>query len=301
MMAVLIAAVCSAASAQLTEPVTFGEAVVVEQTSPGLVPSMKFDHINVYASDLSFVRTATTMPLLQAPGAITFSSSGDIFLAQPCDLSCVQIHRYQQSESETLFGDSIHDWIRSMQFVASGDLVAAYASGSFGRFDAQGRLIRVIRAPEAAGAFGFDVDSDQCTIVYSNLHLLAMINICSAEPLSIPLPLRPAADFFGVRFLPNGNILAGSRGAIYEIDRRGAFVRRFTTSERGYGEVVLDPDGVSFWTSSDNRLFRFDLTTGNLIAGPVWLRNAAYGARSMAVRGEWRLAMYPARRRSVRR
>ena len=103
-----------------------------------------------------------------------------------------------------------------------------------------------------------------------------------------------------MRFLPNGNILAGSRGAIYEIDRRGATVRRFATSEQGYGEVVLDPDGASFWTSSGNRLFRFDLATGNLIAGPVWLRNA-YGARSMAVRGEWRAAMNPARRRSVRR
>jgi hypothetical protein len=299
--ALLTAAVCCAASAQLTQPVAFGQAVVVEQSSPGLVPSMKFDYINVYASDLAFVRTATTMPLLQAPGAITFSGPGDIFLAQPCDPSCVQIHRYQQSGSEMLFGDPIHDWIRSMQFVASGDLVVAYASGAFGRFDAQGRLMRIIRAPEAAIAFDFDVDGDQCTIVFSNLRMVAMINICSEEPVSSPLPRRPAADFFGVRFLPNGDILAGSRGAIYELDRRGATVRRFVTSEQDYGEVVLDPDGASFWTSSGNRLFRFDLITGNLIAGPVWLRNAAYGARSMAVRGEWRAAMNPARRRSVRR
>jgi hypothetical protein len=103
-----------------------------------------------------------------------------------------------------------------------------------------------------------------------------------------------------VRFLPNGNILAASRGVVYELDRRGRALRSFITAEEDFGEVALDPDGTSFRTTANNRLFRFDLITGNPIGQPTLLRNCAYGARSMAIRGEWRAAMHAVpHRRSV--
>jgi len=288
-------AVGGVASAQLTQPVAFGHAVIVEASSPGLVPSMKFNYINLYGPDLEYVRTLASAPLLRSFGAIAFSSSGDIFLVEPCDPLCVQIKRYQQSGSVTDFGAPYNDSIHAMQFVASGELIVAF-SVVFARFDANGGLIQTTALPERT-LFGFDVDRDQCTVIFSSVHVLVATNICTAGH-----DVRLPGDFSGVRFLPNGNILASSRGVVYELDRRGAIVRRFITSYIDSGEVAVDPDEKSFWATSGNRLFRFDLTTGNVIAGPVWLRTAAYGARSMAIRGEWRAAMHPvSRRRSVTR
>ena len=289
-LALLTAAVCAAASAQLTQPVAFGHAVIVEMNSPGLVPTMKFNYINLYGPDLEYVRTLASAPLLRSFGAIAFSSSGDIFLVEPCDPLCVQIKRYQQSGSATDFGASYNDSIRAMQFIASGELIVAF-SAVFARFDANGGLIQTIALPERA-LFGFDIDRDQCTVIYSSAHVLVVTNICTAGH-----DVRLPGDFSGVRFLPNGNILASSRGVVVQLDRRGAIVRRFITSYIDSGEVAIDPDEKSFWATSGNRLFRFDLTTGNVIAGPVWLRTAAGGARSMAVRGEWRAALNPIPRR----
>ena len=306
----LTAAVCCAASAQLTQPVTFGEAVVVEQNSPGLVPSMKFNYINSYGSDLSFRRTLATAPLLQSPGAITFSATGDIYLAEPCTAPCVQrIMRYEQSGGVTPYGEPLSDYIRSMTFLANGDLAAAFGvSGSpdsprayFARLDTNGRMIKTVDLPDFI-IFGFDVDRDGCTVVFTGVRTLAVANLCSADIPVKSLPQTPNVGFSGVRFLPNGNLLASSPGAVYELSRNGVVLRRFVTSDDGLGEIVIDPDGTSFWATCGNRLFRFDLTTGNVIAGPVWLHNAAYGARSMAVRGEWRAALHPRpRRRSVGR
>ena len=287
---VLTAAVCSAASAQMTQPVAFGHAVIVEMSSPGLVPTMKFNYINLYGPDLEYVRTLASAPLLRSFGAIAFSASGDIFLVEPCDPLCVQIKRYQQSGSATDFGTSYNDSIRAMQFIASGELIVAF-SAVFARFDANVGLIQTIALPERA-LFGFDIDRDQCTVIFSSAHVLVVTNICTAGH-----DVRLPGDFSGVRFLPNGNILASSRGVVYELDRRGAILRRFITSYINSGEVAIDPDEKSFWATSGNRLFRFDLTTGNVIAGPVWLRTAAGGARSMAVRGEWRAALNPIPRR----
>ena len=308
--ALLTAAICCPASAQLTQPVAFGEAVVVEQSSPGLVPSMKFNYINAYGSDLSFRRTLAAAPLLQSPGAITFSAVGDIYLAEPCAAPCVQrIMRYEQSGGMTPYGEPLSDYIRSMTFLANGDLAAAFSvSGSpdsprayFARLDTNGRMIKTVDLPDFI-IFGFDVDRDGCTVVFTGLRTLAVANLCSADMPVKPLPQTPNVGFSGVRFLPSGNLLVSSPGAVYELSRNGVVLRRFVTSDDGLGEIVIDPDGMSFWASCGNRLFRFDLTTGNVIAGPVWLHNAVYGARSMAVRGEWRAALHPKpRRRSVRR
>ncbi len=289
--------------ALLLIPIAFGDAVVVERGSPGLVPSMKFSYINSYGSDLSYQRTLAAVPLAQTPGAIAFSPVGDIYLVEG-----PRIIRYQQSGSAMPFGEPFTDSIESIAFTATGDVLVAFnVTGfptapriDFARLDANGRMIENIDLPEVIGVFGFDVDHDGCTVVFSGPRMLAMTNLCSSSREVKPLPRRPSGDFFGVRFLPSGNILVGSRGVVYELERDGATVRVFTTDAENFGHVVIDPDGSSFWTTSNNRVFRFSLATGSLLAGPVWLRNAAYGARSMAVRGEWRAAMHPIpRRRAV--
>ena len=277
--------------------IAIGDAAVLERNSPGLVPSMHSNYINAYAPDLAFAGTIALFPLLNSPSAITFSPTGDLFVAEACDPSpCRQIRRYGPSGFPTPFGDPIHDWAKSMEILPSGDMIVLL-SGVLGRLDADGRWIESTPLPIATLFNGFDVDRDQCTIAYAALDKIGLVNICSgAEPVT----LSTAGNFFDVRFLPNGNLLLASRGVVYEIDRRGMLLRSFTTSESDYGLLAIDPDGMSFRTTAGNRLFRFDLITGNQIAQPVQLRNAAYGAVSMAIRGEWRAAWNPApHRRSV--
>jgi hypothetical protein len=278
--------------------ILIGDALVVERNSPGLVPSMKTDYVNAYGPDLAFLQTVATFPLLRAPGAITFSPSGDVLLGEFCDPSpCTQIERYDSSGNAKPFGAPIHDTVQSMQFVASGDLIVLQ-SGVLTRLDGDGRGIGSTPLPVATLVLGFDIDRDQCTVVFAGLDKLGITNICSDGAATELLPVF--GDFFDVRFLPNGNILGASRVVVREIDRHGRTLRGFITSEQDYGEVALDPDGTSFRTTANNRLFRFDLVTGNSIGQPAQLRNCACGARSMAIRGEWRAAMHPApHRRSV--
>lgn len=278
--------------------ISIGDALVVERNSPGLVPSMKQDYVNAYGLDLAFIQTVASFPLLRAPGAITFSPSGDVLIGEFCDPSpCTQIERYDSSGNAKPFGAPIHDTVQSMQFVATGDLIVL-RSGVLSRFDADGRWIKSVPLPVATLVAGFDVDRDQCTVAFAGLDKLGITNLCSDGPAAELLPVF--GNFFDVRFLPNENILVASRGVLLEVDRHGRALRRFLTYEEDYGELALDPDGTSFRTTANNRLFRFDLITGNPIGQPAPLRNAAHGARSMAIRGEWRAAMHPApHRRSV--
>jgi hypothetical protein len=275
--------------------ISIGDAVVVERNSPGLVPSMKSDFINAYDSDLNFIATVGAFPLLRPPGAVAFSPSGDLFLGEFCDPSpCAQIQRYEPSGTATPFGPPLHDSLQSMEFIAPGDLIVLL-SGALGRFDANGRWIGSTPLPVATLVSGFDVDRDQCTVVFAGLDKLGITNICSESRAAELLPIF--GNVYDVRFLPNGNILAAADGAVFELDRRGTVLRRFLTSNEDSGEVALDPDGTSFRTTANNRLFRFDLITGNQIGQPAPLRNCVYGARSIAIQGEWRAAMHPATRR----
>ena len=70
-----------------------------------------------------------------------------------------------------------------------------------------------------------------------------------------------------VRFLPNGEILAFD------------------------GNIAITPDGTAFVGVTENTLARYDIATRQVLAGPEPLRNAAYGAQSIVIRGEWRAAL----------
>src|SRR5205807_5663924 len=108
--------------------------------------------------------------------------------------------------------------------------------------------------------YGLDVDAGQCTVIFAGLDTLGLASICAdVRPQFLAVP----GNFFDVRFLPNSNILAASRGAVVEVDRNGTVLRSFITSESDYGFLAIDPDGTSFRTTANNRQFRFDLITGN--------------------------------------
>jgi len=248
--------------------VQFGDILALENSSPGLNPYMKVNYINEYAPDLAYVRSAAYYPLLQSPTALTFSPSGDLFVGEYCEPSpCVQITR-----AGAPFGEKIHDALRAMQFVANGDLIVLL-SGVLGRMDADGRWIESVPLPDATFIFGFDVDRDQCTVALAALDRVIVMNLCTGSQLKV-IPLR-AID---VRFLPSGEVLAFN------------------------GSLALTPDGTAFVGVTDNSVAKYDVASREQLAGPAPLRNAVYGVRSIAIRGEWRAALnLPVRWRSPSR
>ena len=237
--------------------VQFGDVLVLENNSPGLNPNMKVNYINEYAPDLTYVRSAAYYPLLRSPAAMTFSPSGELYIGEYCEPSpCVQITR-----DGAPFGKKIHDALHAMQFVANGDLVVLL-SGVLGRIDSDGRWIESVPLPAATFIAGFDVDRDQCTTALAALDRIMVMSLCSGLQLkTIP---RRAAD---VRFLPNGEILAFD------------------------GNIAITPDAAAFVGVTQNSVARYDLATRQQVAGPAPLRNAVYGVRSIAIRGEWRAAI----------
>ena len=248
--------------------VQFGDILALENSSPGLNPYMKTNYVNEYAPDLTYVGSAAYYPLVKSPSAITFSPSGDLFVAEYCEPSpCVQI-----TKAGMPFGEQIHDAVHAMQFVANGDLIVLL-SGVLGRIDANGRWIESVPLPDATFIFGFDVGRDQCTVALAALDRVIVTSLCTGLQ-SKTIPER-ASD---VRFLPNGEILAFN------------------------GYIALSPDATAFVAVTENSVSRYDLATRQQLAGPVMLRNAVYGVRSIAIRGEWRAALnLPIRWRSPSR
>ena len=248
--------------------VQFGDTLALENNSPGLNPSMHSNYINEYAPDLTYVRSEAYYPLLKSPSALTYSPSGDLYVAGYCEPApCVQITRAGEP-----FGEKIHDAVHAMQFVANGDLIVLL-SGVLGRIDANGHWIDSVPLPDATFIFGFDVDRDQCTVALAALDRVIVMSLCTGTQLET-IPGR-AID---VRFLPGGDILAFN------------------------GNIALSPDGTEFVGVTENSIARYDVATRRQLAGPVPLRNAAYGVRSIAIRGEWRAALnLPVRWRSPSR
>jgi hypothetical protein len=243
--------------------VQFGNLLALENNSPGLNPSMHLNYINEYTPDLTYVGSAAYFPLLQSPSAMTFSPAGDLYVGEYCEPSpCVQISR-----NGVPFGEKIHDALHAMQFVANGDLIVLL-SGVLGRIDANSRWIESVPLPAATFIFGFDVDRDQCTVALAAQDRVIVMSLCGqTEPKTIP---GRALD---VRYLPNGEILAFD------------------------GNIAIAPDATAFIGVTQNSATRYDLATRQPLAGPMMLRNAVYGARSIAIRGEWRAALNPAIRR----
>lgn len=132
-------------------------------------------------------------------------------------------------------------------------------------------------------------------------------DVCTSTPLQdvANFPDEILAD---VRVRTNGEILVYRSGSLIRLDPVGKELYNYG----GMVRVALDPDGRSFWTTSAGRLFRVDIDTGILLAGPIPLivfptsPDFLLVARGLAVVGDPRAAFagsprFSPRRRAARR
>ncbi len=261
----------------LLQSVSIGSIVILEQGPTGL--SFPF-YINEYGADLTYQRRLQTLMYSQPSVIAAMTASGDVY-----HVSGTSLFRNDQQ-----FGEPFAEPVRSIVLMASGDLIV-HSRSKLIRMDSRG-------SPRTSIEFDgtdFDVDRDQCAVLFSQSDRLGTFNMCEGSPSIRLLPLRPPGEFFGVRFLPDETILAASRDVIFQLERDGSVIRRFQPNFAGPLSVFLDPTGSSFIAASlhdGKQLLRFD--SDGLHSATI---HDGLSISSVAIRGEWRAALNPLPRR----
>lgn len=202
--------------------------------------------------------------------------------------------------------------VRSFAFNAAGNFYAAgggYSGGSGGgpiwEFDSSGILLNTFTVAGDDGAPAYlDLAADQETLYYTSSGTsVERYNVSSRLQLSdFTTNLTAASIYFAydLRILPDGSVLVGGGGqSVARFDASGNLSQTYSVASASgdFDVLALDPDGASFWVSTDfnpSFLYRFDLATGtNLVQLPTFLpggdgSSAANG--SFAIFGEPRAA-----------
>jgi hypothetical protein len=261
--------------------------ILIEQGSPGLVPSMKFSYVTSYDANLAFHESLFTYPLLQTPGAI-IATGDDLIVAEG-----LQLVRHDHLGVATKLGLPLNGYPVAMAFGERGDLFVAFTGEIERLTPSTGTPIRHVYLAPTDSPVDFDLDFGGCLAYVALFPRLARIDLCAAEPHLETI----ASDgyFSAVRVLPNGNLLVASFGFIELRGRDGAFLMRYP-KEITASKIALDPTGTTAITTSSNSVSRVHLAGVAVVAGPVRLERGIY-VRSMAVVNEWR-AGAPRRRRA---
>jgi hypothetical protein len=258
--------------------------ILIEQGSVGLTPSVKFSYVTSYDANLAFHDTLFTYPLLQTPSAAVLAGE-DLIVAEG-----LQLVRHDRLGVATKLGLPLDGYPVAMAFGERGDLFAAYTGGIVRVNPLTGAVIRRVDFASDVSPADFDLDAGGCVAYVAFFPRLARIALCA----DVPRLETIATDgwFSAVRVLPDGTLLVGARKL--EIRRRdGTHVRSFGIAA---WKFALDPAGSSAVITSNDLLWRIDIASGNVVAGPLRLERGVY-VRSMAIVNEWRAAT-PRRRRA---
>jgi hypothetical protein len=256
--------------------------ILIEQQSPGLTPSVKSAFVTTYDEQLALRDTLFTYPLTQTPSAAVVDGD-DVILAEG-----QQLVRHDRFGAATKIGLPLDGYPAAMAFGERHDLFVALA-GEIERVDpVSGAVIR--RIDIGGSPYDFDLDADGCVAYLAFFDRLARADLCADVP---KLGTLAEGEFTAVRILPNGRLLAASRGSLEARGRDGALLLRYAVPAT---KLALDPSGTTAIIFADVVLRRVDLATGYVIAGPVEQQRGIY-VRGMALTGEWRAAS-PRRRRA---
>src|SRR5205823_4836950 len=119
--------------------------------------------------------------------------------------------------------------------------------------------------------------TDQCTLFYScEGGRIQRWDVCARRQLPDFASLPGSGLAFAIRLLPpgdgSGGLLVADNADVKRLDGRGAVVQTYDVAGQPYWfALALDPDGTSFWSGGSNggSLYRFDLATGAVLAGPI--------------------------------
>lgn len=273
-------------------PGTVAVAMTVSETAP------------IYRGAVLLVAdSGTVMGELQPPGP-QFNPTSVGF--DPTGRLHVSLRRSSVAELDTEIYDSPTNAVLT---VAAGGYAVAfdaqgntYLSGSFGRivkYAETGSVLRSFTVPHDR-IESIDLASDQCTLWYvytrfDNTGRIASHDVCQDASLTeVPITLAFFPSLSGerraLRILPGGDFLVTTIGGAQRISPSGTVVQTYAAGvAQPWVGLALDATGSQFWAGDPITLYRINVASGALLAGPIQL--AAPGAvRAVTVWGEWRAA-----------
>jgi hypothetical protein len=135
---------------------------------------------------------------------------------------------------------------------------------------------------ELPAAAGFDLSSDQCTIVFAAYTAIGRYDICRGVPVdAIPVSVHISG---GLLIGPDGGYLTSG----FHFSPAGEIIGTYPRHDYYYGDKALSADGWSAFIVGPGVLFRYDLRTRNAVAvgGPWQIGDAA----NLTVYGGWTAA-----------
>jgi hypothetical protein len=119
-------------------------------------------------------------------------------------------------------------------------------------------------------AWPMDLASDQCTLYYafSKESAIKRFDLCNNTPLpNLTWELSPGYSASGIRLLSDGSILIATNIEIRRLNiATGKLLQTYNLPDTGsWAEISLDPDGKSFWSTSGAGVYKFDITSGDML------------------------------------
>lgn len=225
---------------------------------------------------------------------MAFDRLGNLFAAFPFNDDVVEMFDHRGD----LVGTAILDPVSRPQpivFDAAGNFYIG-SLGSGGKVQKYGPNGRLLVAYSMAADFGgieyMDLAGDQHTLFYTVGRDVKRFDVAGNAQLPDLVTNLPGTDLRGIRLLPAGGLLVAESEQILRLDDKGRVIQTYDADNQSSWETLsLDPDGGSFWASSQSSTFvyKFDLGTGtNLMRLPAFSQSAI---GSLAVYGEPRVAM----------
>jgi uncharacterized repeat protein (TIGR01451 family) len=174
--------------------------------------------------------------------------------------------------------------------------------GSIWKFGPAGTLLGTFNvAGEVGGAGWLDLAADQRTILYTSYGIqVKRYDVSTLTQLPDLTDGLPGYEAYDLRILPGGGVLVADGQYVVELNSAGTVIRTYEVSnDYSLAGLALDPDGGSFWASSQTSpyLYKFVFGTTNSVASlPVFTSS---GIAALALYGEPRAAASSAPRLSI--
>ncbi len=167
-------------------------------------------------------------------------------------------------------GTNVGTHPESVVFDAANTLYVGHADGDADvrRFDTTGALLGQFNvATEDRGSDFIDLAADQRTLFYtSEGRTVKRFDVSANTQLPDFATNLPGRAAFALRLLPDGGVMVANAQTIVRLNAAGAVVRQYDAAgQDNWFALNLDPDDTSFWSASNQSVFKFDIATGNVL------------------------------------
>jgi hypothetical protein len=211
-----------------------------------------------------------------SPSGLAFGPNDHLFVG---DVVQNAIHELDATGGYVgTFATGLNAGPQGMVFDGAGNLLVGLSSGTGDvlQYATDGDLTTQYDvAIHSQGSVWIDLGADQRTLAYtSNFEDIAVYDLVSGtqgDDLFVDSP-EGSIDF-GVRLLPNDQVLLAAQGVVRRIDGNGAVTKTYTPSPAAdLFQVSRDPDGTTVWSASPGvtsggpgDVYAFDLASANVL------------------------------------